>query len=92
MKLRSFKELMSMTKEGVDAALAPMRARKVKAQAELEMAKLDERMAVTDADIQEICSNKDIDFDLLIKKLNEHDLTARRKKQFSKIIGELFPE
>jgi len=92
MKLRPFKELMAMTQEKVDAALAPMRARKVKAQAELEMAKLDERMAVTEAEIQEICSKKDINFDSLIKKLDEFALTERRKKQYTKIINELFPE
>ena len=92
MKLKPFKEILAMTKEKVDEALAPMRARKVKAQAELETAKLDERLAVLESEIQELCANKEINFEKLISKLNEHAIAERRKKQYGKIIKELFPE
>ncbi len=36
MTLKPFKEMLALTKEGIDAALAPLRARQVKGQAELE--------------------------------------------------------
>ena len=92
MKLKPFAEIISMTKEGLDAALAPVRARQVKGKAELEMAKIDEQLITAETKIQEICSSKDINFDALIAKMDEYALAERRKKQFQQIINELFPE
>ena len=91
MKLKPFAEIIAMTKEGLDAALAPIRAKQVKMKAELEMAKIDEQLINTETKIQELCSTKDINFDSLIMKLDEYALAERRKKQFQKIINELFP-
>ena len=92
MKLKPFKDLIAMTKEGVDAALAPIRARQVKMKAELEMAKIDETLVSLEAKLQELCSNKEINFDTVLSKLDEYALAERRKKQFQKIVSELFPE
>lgn len=92
MKLKPFKEIISMSKEKLDEALAPMRARQVKAQAELEMAKIDEKLVTLESQVQELCTNKTINFDSIIAKLDEHALIERRKKQFNKIVEELFPE
>jgi hypothetical protein len=41
MKLKPFAEIIALSKEKLAESLAPIRARKVKSQAELEMAKLD---------------------------------------------------
>lgn len=92
MKLKPFKEIISMSKEKLDEALAPMRARQVKAQAELEMAKIDEKLVTLESQVQELCANKTLNFDSIIAKLDEHALIERRKKQFNKIVEELFPE
>lgn len=92
MKLKPFAELVAMTKEGVDKALAPIRARQVKMKAELEMAKIDESLISLEAKIQEMCSTKEINFDTVLSKLDEYALAERRKKQFQKIINELFPD
>jgi hypothetical protein len=92
MKLKPFSELVGKTKEVVDAALAPMRARQVKAQAELEMAKLDEKAITLEAEIQELCATKTIDFDKLLNKLDEVALIERRTKQYKRVLSELFPE
>lgn len=92
MKLKPFKEMIAMSKEKIEEALAPMRARQVKAQAELEMAKIDEKLITLETTVQEICSQKTINFDKLIEKLDESALLERRQKQFEKILGELFPE
>lgn len=91
MKLKPFAEIIAMTKEGLDIALAPIRARQVKMKAELEMAKIDEQLVTTETKIQELCCSKDINFDSLIIKLDECALAERRKKQFQKIVNELFP-
>ena len=44
MKLKPFAEIIALSKEKLSEALAPIRARKVRSQAELEMAKLDDEV------------------------------------------------
>jgi hypothetical protein len=53
---------------------------------------MDEKIATHEAKIQEICVEKDINFDKLISAQDELALMERRKKQFARIIEELFPE
>lgn len=92
MKLKPYKEILKMAKEMIDETLAPVRAMRAKKQAELEVAKMDEKIATHEAKIQEICTEKDINFDKLITAQDELALMERRRKQFIKIISELFPE
>lgn len=92
MKLPAYKDILKMAKEKVDDTLAPVRAHKAKKQAELEMAKLDEEIATQTAKIHETCCQKEIDFAALIKLQDNLALTERRKKQYQKILDEMFPE
>lgn len=92
MKLPAYKEVLKMAKEKVDESLAPVRAMRAKKQAELEMAKLDEEIATQTAKIHELCSMKDINFAEIINKQDQLALTERRKKQYQKILDEMFPE
>ena len=80
-----------MAKEAVDATLAPVRANAAKKQAELEIAKLEEREATLQSELDEQCSKRDVNFDRIIEKLDDIALTERRKKQFTKIVEEMFP-
>ena len=91
MKLKPFRELIAMSKEKLDEALAPIRAKQVEMQAELEMAKIDEQLCSTEAEIQELCAAKQVDFDKLLKLMDKYDLAERRKKQYKKILQDLFP-
>lgn len=92
MKLRPYKEILKMAKEAIDESLAPVRAMRAKKQGELEVAKMDERIATQEAKISEICTEKEINFEKLITAQDELALMERRKKQFVRIIEELFPE
>lgn len=91
MKLTPYKKLLTMAKEAVDATLAPVRANAAKKQAELEIAKLDERIATLQSEITSLCSQKDVNFDKIIDKLDDLALAERRKGQFQKIVDEMFP-
>ena len=91
MKLTAYRKLLTMAKEAVDATLAPVRANAAKKQAELEMAKLDERIASLESELTTLCSQKDISFDKIIDKLDAIALSERRKKQFQQILDEMFP-
>lgn len=92
MNLKPYKEILKMAKEKIDETLAPVRATRAKKQAELEICKMDEEMASAEAKIFELCAQKDIDFNAIIKAQDEYALMERRKKQFQKIIVEMFPE
>lgn len=90
-KLKPLKEVLAMTKDALQEALAPIRARKIRSQAETEMAKLDEKLVTLESQITEECSKESINFDSIIRKLDEYGLTERRIKQFKKILTDLFP-
>lgn len=92
MKLKPYREIIAMSKEKLSEALAPIRARKVKSQAELEMAKLDDELVRLEAEISESCAKEDVNFPQLLDKLDRVALLERRKKQYGKVLGELFPE
>lgn len=91
MKLKPFKEIIAMTQELKDKALAPIRAKQVETRAQLELSKLDEKIVGLETKIQEICCKKDIDFEALLSAMDEHALAERRHKQYEKVIAELFP-
>jgi 3-isopropylmalate dehydratase small subunit len=92
MKLKPFKDLIAMSKEKLDEALAPIRARQVKTQAELKLAEIDEKIVTKETEVQELCTGKSIDFEKLLKTLDDIALLERRKKQYDKVLSELFPD
>ncbi len=93
MKLTPYRKLLTMAKEAVDAALAPVRANAAKKSAELEIAKLDERIATLQSEVDCACAKKpdELNFETIIKKLDDLALAERRRKQFEKIVNEMFP-
>ena len=91
MKLKPFAEIIAMSKEKLAESLAPIRARKVRSQAELEMAKLDDELIRLEADVQESCAKEEISFPTLLDKLDKVALLERRKAQYERVLAELFP-
>lgn len=92
MKLKPFAEIIALSKEKLAESLAPVRARKVRSQAELEMAKLDDEIIRLEADVQEQCSKEDINFPTLLDKLDKVALLERRKEQYEQVLAQLFPK
>ena len=92
MKLKPFAEIIALSKEKLAESLAPIRARKVRSQAELEMAKLDDELLRLEADIQEQCAKEDISFPSLLDKLDKVALLERRKAQYEDVLSQLFPK
>lgn len=92
MKLKSYKEYLKMGKEEIEHTLAPMRANKAKKQAELEIAKMEEKIASAEQKINELCTKQELDFNAIISAQDELCLMERRKKQLEKIIEDMFPE
>lgn len=92
MELRPFKELIAMSKEKLNEAMAPVRAKMVQSQAQLEMAELEGQILTLETEAQEMCIEKSINFKRLFDKLDEIALLERRKEQYKKVLGQLFPE
>jgi hypothetical protein len=91
MKIRPFKELIGMSKEKLNEAMAPIRARKVKATAQLEASKLDEQILTLETEVQEECAREDINLPRIIDKIDKIALLERRKVKYGELLEQLFP-
>jgi len=92
MKLKPFKDLLKMGKERVEQSLAPVRALQAMKQAEVKIAEMEEKIITQESKVQEIASAHPVDYDQMIKALDELAIMARRKKQLEKIKNEMFPD
>lgn len=91
MKLKSFAELIAMSKEQVDTTLAPMRAATAKAKANLLIAQQDEKIAAQEQQIQTVAVRKDIDFNTLAELIDDLELMTLRRERIADIVEQLFP-
>jgi hypothetical protein len=92
MNLKPFKDLIGLSKEKLNEALAPIRARQVKAKADLEISQIETNLLSLETKVQEMCAEKDINLPALLDKLDEIALLERRKEKFADIVVQLFPE
>ena len=96
MELKSFKEAISYSKEKLTEVMAAPRARRLKAQAEAEMSDLDIEILTLEGKIEESIiaedSYKNFSFNSLLENLDKLALLERRKKQYTKVLAQLFPE
>lgn len=92
MQLKPFKDLIALSKEKLDEAMAPIRARQVRAKADMELAEIDTSLLTLETEVQEMCTNKDIDLKGLIRKLDNIAILERQKKQYAKVLKQLFPD
>lgn len=90
-KVKSFREVLTMSKEALDETLAPIRARSAKAKADLYSSKLEETMVGLEREITELCTSKELDFDKVISKIDQYELAERKVKQVNALIADLFP-
>ena len=90
-KVKSYQEVLALTKEKLDEALAPIRARSAKAKAELEIAKQQEKLIALETDVHKLCAEKDLNFNSIADKVDAYELAERRLKQIESLVLELFP-
>lgn len=90
-QIKSFKELVSMTKEKLDEAMVPLRVRAAKAKAEGEKVNLEQKMMELETKINELCAQKELNFQKIADNLDEYDLAERRLKQITSLVEQLFP-
>ena len=89
-EIKPFKELIAMSKDKLDEAMAPVRARAAKAKASLKEAEIDEKLINLETKIHEMCAKKDLDFDSIVNKMDEYELLDRKKAQVKDLVKQLF--
>lgn len=62
-KVKSFKELLTMSQEKLDEALAPIRARAAKAKADVVIAELEEEKLTLESEIHQLCAEKELNYE-----------------------------
>ena len=90
-EIKSFKELISMTKEKLEESLIPLRVRSAKAKAEGIKVEIETKMVDLEAKINASCASKDIDFNKIVELLDEYALAERQLAQVTKVVDQLFP-
>lgn len=91
-KLKSFHDLIAMTKEKLDEALIPLRVEAAKNRAQGEVIKLKEQLLSLEAKINKACAEKDINFNTVGDLMDDYDIAERRLKQIEDLVVALFPE
>lgn len=90
MSLMKYQDVLVLCKEKIQEKMAPLRAREMRKQGELEICKLETLISTKEQAIQEAASEYPINFTKVLDAIDELQLTERRKEQFEKIIEELF--
>lgn len=89
--LKPFKDIVRMTKDGMDTMLAPVRERQVKAKVTLKLAQIDEELVRLEREIQEAWASKEPDLEAIYVKVNKYELAERQSRVFTKMMEDMFP-
>ena len=92
MKLMSYAEALKMGKDKVNEMLVPVRVRRARKQAELQMISLEEKIATKTSELHELCAAQELDFDAIIDLQDDLGILKRRQAQYQKILDEMFPK
>lgn len=90
-QIKSFKELITLTKEKLEESMIPLRVRTAKAKAEIIKVELETKLSVLEMKINEQAAQKDIEFTKVADLVDEYELTERRLKQVTSLVDQLFP-
>lgn len=90
MQLTKYVDIIAMSKELKDKALAPIRARQAATRFDAKLAELEERLLTAETRVHELCSANPIDVDKLIDHLDDIELLKRRMKRVKEIQIQLF--
>ena len=91
MKLTPYADALKMGKEKIGKMLVPVKVNRAKKQAELEMCKLDEEIAVKEEKLHAACCSEEVNFSKIIELQDGIALRTRKKKQYQQILDEMFP-
>lgn len=91
MKIPSFLSFLTSSKEDNLKNAAPQKEKTQKIRADLEMAKLDEKISSAEQKIIDFCATPELNYDAILDAIDTLELTQRRKTKFEEIVKQLFP-
>ena len=91
-KMKPYRELVAMSQETIDEALAPMRARSAQKKAELMVMELDEKILDRQRLLQKFAMSKDINLNAICDELDEIALMELRQSRLREIVASIFPQ
>lgn len=91
MKLKTYSELLAMSKEKIAEVLAPLKALETRKQGELQAIQLEAKIAESESTITTLCAKYPLDYGALLDALDDHALMSRRHEQLNGLIEQLFP-
>jgi len=90
MKLLKYADLIAMSKELKDKALAPIRAKQAAVRFDAKLAELEEKKMDAEAKVQELCAVNPLDVDKLIDALDDIAILERRMVKVVAVKEQLF--
>ena len=90
MNIRPLTELLAMTKEKIDEALAPIRASAVRAKVDLKLAEINEKKITLERQVFEALTARELSIDTVLSRMDEYDLADRKSKQLQDLVDKLF--
>jgi len=90
MKLLKYAELIAMSKELKDKAMAPIRAEQARIRFDAKVAELKEKKMDAEAKIQELCAVNPLDVDRLVDAVDDVAILDRRISKVLELKTELF--
>ena len=90
-KLKTYKELISLGKEALDAMLVGLRIEAARNKAQGEVIKLREQLIMLETKVNEACADKELDFSKIGTLLDDYAIAERKLKQLEELIAALFP-
>lgn len=91
MKLVSYVELLSMSKEKILETLAPIKVLEMRKQGELQVRQIESKIIESDAQVQGLTAIYPLDYPRPLDALDDRALLVRRRDQLSQILDQLFP-
>lgn len=87
-----YKDIISMSKELKDKALAPIRAKQASVRFDAKLAELEEKKMDAEAKIQDLCAANPLDVDKLVDAIDDIALLERRMTKIAELQKQLFED
>jgi len=88
--MSTYKDLLSKGKEVIAALELPFKVKKEEKKLEMKILELEQTMATDALTVQEQKSNNPVDWDKLIKAIDQESLNKRKLGQLNTLKSELF--
>jgi hypothetical protein len=92
MEMTPYAKALRLGKKALDELLIPTKVRKARKQAELEMCKLEEEIAIKQVDLHNMCAAENLNFAKILTLQDDIFILERKQKQYKTLLDQMFPD